>query len=802
MGRGQIRIYRASMRNTCHAIEALDLLDIPAYTRDHVQEGVAWLVNLSTMSDASATEIDYDHPRWHPSRFKTLAWLSHFDEPIVQADFARVAQNLDESGLLRNVHPRHLLATLIYLDTLQHLAQNTTLPDAWEQGRAQALEAIRREVEVWWDNPSNAAPFVSLQEVSYALDLLISHGRMAATDGLAEAIRHTLVEELDTQDEGRLLSPESLYFGIQLSRHFRDHPQTVEQLQHVRRVLRSHYQAGTSVRSDDVSFHSLVLRLQITFHQQLLREAIFRLLYRTHEATFISRTHAREEEFHNELRALLSQQVTIGIRNSHALGGGMRADGVFYVEFDVSIRMPNITSEHPAFRSEPQHIVVKTGPATDLEESIARYKQLPPSITAYFATHMHTPFRVASQRGNVGYLIMEDLLPMQTLLSLLESWDVQMLTARQNQSMLQAIEDICIALHAIHLEHVAQPDHFAGDQLSRLYLAPIEQAAVDLGRRHSRFRPELRKLHFNGKAYRSLNYYLGILQQRTVQIRPASLCLVHGDCHTGNIMLDQSARKVAFIDLDHVSSSGDYIDDYATLMEDACIYRFLRDSERNNHIKPTDINEQLEEHTTTEWTCTHQVFRNQLSCRFQTALLERIEAHAESVQDDAAWRQRLWLATAARLIRLAARTDSLHYAVFLYAEGIRLIDALCIHLAQGLPLPALLFYHPSEKIELISTPHAQLESIVKVIRREVREVEIISSGHKCEFRVGAQLVGLIFPQKGRLRLALAALPEEVVWPFSQVSPFASGNLMAVVDIPSGEDEISKSVISVLRELTS
>ncbi len=811
------RDVRRAMRNTCHALEALHLLNLPAHTQDYLAGGVAWLVNLSTSDLPDEDEQEFESPRWHPSRFKTLTWLSSFDNPLVHNDFQRLAQNVDRNGYLRNVHNRHLLATLIYLDTLFYLGQMQTLPEFWQQCQGRALGAISREVVSWFENPSTSEPFVSTQELSYALDILLIYGALTPQDPMIETIRSSLVAELDTSDESKILSEEALYCSIQLSRHFAQHRDTQRILGHLRGALLRGYQTGSlAIAAQEFPFHPLVLRLLTTYHDDRLSGAILKQLFRTHEEQFRSEVQARQAEVETELRQLLQQyQVLVDIKGVQKLGGGMRAEKVYSVEFEVALSGPGGNANATMYPSSPsaggpdarqnatplwsdsQKLVVKTAPIEDLRRSINQYKALPFGIRPLFAAHAHDPYLIQSARGPTGYLIMQDLLHMQTLDALLDDLDLPMLTQRHAQMLTSAVSRVAAALHRIHHEDVTRRDHYAGGQIARLYLAPLEDKIIQLGQKFPRLKPELRGIWFNERDYKSLNHYLGILQNRIGQLRPSALCLVHGDCHTRNIMLDRSGDRVMFIDLDRISWSGDYIDDFALLLEDACVYRYLSGSDRRGGLRPGDVLEVSMPDGAVGWRCTRSLFQRQLTQRFQTALLELLPGYAQAMHNDANWQARLWLATAVRLLGLASLVEEISFAVVLYAEAIRLLDTLCECLTRNTALPSLLFGAPSPAAD--TTLRNRQTSLIAALQQSFPDLAIHPRGHRLELRTGdGQLCAVLLTADHTWRLALAALPQTLLATAPAVQSFQSGRLQAVVALPADPDQAFELASACLR----
>lgn len=776
---------RGMLRNTCNSLEALHLLGAEAYTRDVLKDGAAWLIGLSTQRSSVNVVDDVVRSRWHPSRFKTLAWLRHFDTREVISDFEEINRRIDSDGYLRNVHPRRLLATLIYLDTLHHVQQFMSLPARWQQNQASALHAIRGEASAWAQDANTNEPFVSLQELSYTLDILLTCGSLDANDPVAGAMLDRLLHEFNDRDDSKLLRAETLYHAIQISHHFGTENRADRAIRHLRNLLRQSYQAlNPLVIRQEFSFHPLVLRLLIAIHGEKLRDAILGQLFVSYEEQSRLQMQARQDQFDDELRHLLHEQVTINLLQSRALSGGMRSEKIYEVRFEVAIHAPGEQQEVTPFRSDQQRIVVKAAHYEDLIRAIDEYKNLPEAIRPLFATHAHQPYATKATPGATGYLIMQDLVEMRTLEDLLNSIDMPVLTSLQNQALEDTVSHVADALHQIHQEDALRQHAYASDQLARLYFAPIEKAILSLSRRHSGLEPEMRRLHYNGKRYPPFSHYHAILQREASRLRPSKLSFVHGDCHTRNIMLDQRLGRVKFIDLDHVNRMGDYIDDFALLLEDACVYRYLRLASRPDQATASErFAATVGADGLKSWRWSSSLYEGQLIQQFQNAMLRQLPAHARQMDDKTNWRPRLWLATAARLFRLAALVRDFHQALFLYAEAIRLLDTLCHSLSTRTPLPALLFTEAST-----STTEPALDERVEILagrlRTEWPDLSIQPRGSRLVISAAdGRLLGLIFSEEQNWRLAAACLPSDLISVAPKARPFPSGPLQAVIDLP-------------------
>lgn len=789
-----------TMRNTCHALDALHLLNLPAPSQETMAGGSAWLVNLSSDDAPNGNGEEMDSPRWHPSRFKTLTWLAAFDDAAVQGDFQRLAQHVDRSGYLRNVLHRHLLATLIFLDTLFYLGQNRTLPDLWRQAQDRALGAIRRELAIWRENPSTAEAFVSAQELSYALDVLLAYGELSLPDVMAEEIRRSLVAELDTNDESELLKEEALYCCIQLSRHFGQHPDTQRLLGRLRTVLLRGYQSGSQgVAMQEFPFHALVLRLLVSHHDARLSSAIFNQLIRTYTDQSRSVQQARDAEIKTDLRQLLKQYlVLVDIKGLQELGGGMKAEKVYAVEFEVALSLPDERQDAAPVWSEVQKLVLKTAPYEDLQRSIDQYHSLPPALRSLFAAQAHEPYMVETSHGKTGYLIMQDLLHMPTLAAVLDDLDAPKLTTPQERSLAFVVSRVAEALHRIHREELIVGDDYAGDQIFRLYLAPLEEKIIQLGQRFPRLKPELRGLKFNGHGFRSLQHYMDALQSRANRLNPTCLCRVHGDCHSRNIMVDRQSGRVMFIDLDRSSRSGDYIDDFALLLEDVCVYRYLSDGKGHSVLRAGDVAHGAGADAGAGWRFTRSLLPEPFAQRFQSALLGHLPNYALTMHGDDNWRPRLWLATAVRLVGLATLVPEEQTAVVLFAEAVRLLDTLHRYLARNEPLPQLLFGVSGPAVP--DSSHSEREArLLRLLQETFPALTIRPAGQRYEFRTADGQLGAVLMAVERVwRLMLTTAPELLRQVAPEVRPHRSGALQSRVDLPPDPDGALALAAACLR----
>lgn len=790
-----------TLRNVCHALEALYLLGSSSPAQGHLENGLAWLVNLSEQPTDDGEAVGHS-PRYHPSRFKTLAWLDHFKGERVREDFETLGCYWREDRLDLT---RPYLATLIYLDTLYWLdRRQQPFSRAARQRGEQGLMTMKRAMTTWAQHPNEPAPFHSWQELSYALDVLKRYGYLE-DEGLRRSLRDRLQQVVSP---GHRFNSEALYCAIQLLQHFREQPAACAPADELLTRLYTEYARKEEIAQQDFVFHCLVLRLLLTRHGTDLSRTIYARLFQMHQEADRHIRREQEQELRDELTALIGKQLRVEIRQARAVSGGMRAEKVYEVEFVVQLPGYAEGRNDMAYEARSGRLVVKRGRYADLSRAVEAYRHLPDGIRHLFANHGHDPIAISTPQGMRGYLVMEDLKDKQTLEAFLVGMDKIALLDRQRARLEGVLASLGEALRKVHgAEPFRRPrDGLPGDHLARLYLGPMENAGFLLSTQGPRLQLESQKWEYNGRSYQPLGHYLRVLaQNRHVRIlRPPVIGLVHGDCHTRNIMVDLDELRVIFIDLDHMSHDGDYIDDYAILLEDACLYRYLRDPEQIGHISVEHIRYQRRRNV-------HNLVVDELSYRkrnlprhFQEAILPQIEQEARRMHDGEYWQPRLWLATAARLLRLAARVQVIPYAILLYAEAVRLLDELKAYLDEGEPLPRLLFGaedYPSRPLS-----GEPMFDLVESVRRALPTLDPHLQSRRCEFRTTeGKVVALLLRPPNRqmqMRLALATSPDRLTDLAPSVEPFASGDLQAVLDLPAEMETAANLVVACLRRVVS
>ncbi len=792
------------LRNVCHAVEAFHLLGPSSPLQEPLQNGVAWLVNVSESPDRGDFEWE-NSPRFNPSRFKTLAWTNHFKDEHLWEDFHTLDRRWRQDLLDL---PRPYLATLIYLDTLYWLnrhAQSTSLSRGIRQRCERALQAIQKAWQDWEYHSQKPDPFHSWQELSYAFDILKRYGYLEDEHTL-QKVRDRLIAVVQ---KTTAFGSEPLYCAIQLCQHFQGQPDAEATVAEAIMHLHRGYSASGTLATQDFVFHCLVLRLLATRHGSELNRAIYGRLFRMHQDSHRRAYDTLQHKLKEELKEVLLRQLQIQILQVEAISGGVRSEKVFEVEFLV--RLPSYSQEHPGmvYESRPQQIIVKRGRYADLRRAVEEYRRLPAEIRPLFATHGHPPIALSTTEEGQGYLIMEDLKDKKTLETFLANIDRIALAQSHRNRLENIIAALGESLRKLHncTSFRKSRDNLPGDHLSRLYLSPVENTALMFICNKSQFRVELQKLEYNDFCYSSLNHYLRVLQKHVRILRPSTIGLVHGDCHTRNIMIDDSRTdnskiKVFFIDLDHMNQNGDYIDDYAILLEDACLYRYIRNPEMAGYISLDKIRHHRRGDTYVVTVEEKNLFLRPLTRYFQQAIFSQIEQEARRLRDTEYWKPRLWLATSVRLLLLAARVRFFEHTLLLYGEALRLLHELEAYLDGAEPLPALLFgADPRQRDE---TPAEPLWTMAEYVRRRWPALDVHIQSRRCEVHAAdGGLVALFFrpvDRPDKMRLALAISPDRLRDLPLKVEPFASGKLQAVLDLPNALAEATPLIDICLQRV--
>jgi hypothetical protein len=300
----------ATLRHTCHALEALHLLGL-ASTVEVVEAGLAWLVNLSNLAEVDLGEED--SIRLYPSRFKTLAWLGEFTAPRLRRDFEDLEEHLDDRGLLTGIMAKQLLATIVYVDSLDYLEKLGPLPVLSLERRDQALKCIEKNVLLWHQDlkqNTRSSRITSVGTLSYAIDLLCRAGKLSHQSAITRDVMVEMMAELNRSHETNPMNSDTLYCAIQLSTHFGQFSEASDAVQDLIRHLRNRYR-NLDLRREPPFFHPLVLRVLLTHGGKPLQAEIIRLLLSHRQQSLIIRRQSQNRLLEDDFATLIKSRFGV-----------------------------------------------------------------------------------------------------------------------------------------------------------------------------------------------------------------------------------------------------------------------------------------------------------------------------------------------------------------------------------------------------------------------------------------------------------------------------------------------------------
>lgn len=695
---------RVALRSTCHAAEALHKLAFGSATEGMVQKATFWLTYLPEHTSRSAEDLRA--LRRHSSRFKTLAFLGHFEDAQLQREF-RALLALEENGLLQSDGESSALTTCVALDTLLNLRGMASLDQPFPQAQCERiLQRLYDELRLWHAQqrqparagekaaPARKSLIGNARDLSYVMGLLLTAER-PLNQTLLAAIKRNLLASLRRQEW--LLDEDvtpALYTLLQLAHWFPDDAGVSRTLRDAFLKMHAIYGDGAAQNWSFMA-HTLTLRLLATHYgPERFRSQIASYLLE-HER----RRNAQHSQLNTELARMVRARMELEITKVDPLTGGYSDDDVYAVEFRYAFPLLDGGGHSAAYQPPAPRLIVKRSSRDSFIRASQNYSRLPVETRSLFVRQPAEEQIYRSHETGHHFLIMEDLTDLSTFHRLLRRWDYGQVSPANERLLDAAIARICGASFAM-LESASQNrQEFHTMQLSRLYLAQIEEALMRATR--SERVPWLKNLvrggcRVNEQQYQPLDYYLNALLKQRQRFQPRMLGLTHGDFHARNIMLRGDCEEIKLIDLDKLSWSGDYIADIGTLVENVVIYRRLEhrrqeDTNADYSLSAEEIHidrKAAVEGEPERGGVKYPTLARPLTLRFQELLIGSVGAFARQ-RKDADWKLRLWLATATALFRRLSYQTRQKPAAVLYGEGVRLLHELYQFLEHGQALPAL-----------------------------------------------------------------------------------------------------------------
>lgn len=803
----------AMLRHTCHAIEALHLLKWRAY-EETIRTGIGWLLNLSDWNDPY--EDDQGSIKYHPSRFKTLAWLGHFFNENVLDDFAYLTQCINEDGLSFNIIDKQILGSIIYADCLALLDADKVAAE-WRQKGDAALTTVMRALQQWCEQSTGEVGrglITSLSDASYGLDLLLREAQITQNSPIVEHIYNQMCELIETPFGRGQLTSDLLYCAIQLANYFGEQARTQAALQHFFVHLRAYYDdLDPSANGRIAALHPLVLRALIAYGgKELCDQMLTRLLNREYEAIrqAQSMVEARREIF----EALIRRKTRITIVDVEPLSGGITDARIFRVSYELGIESLLEQTANNHSKLAPPSIVVRSDTPEAIHQAVKQYKRLPSNVQHLFARHAGEPLIFEAKMEAPAFMILEDLTHhYDTFRHFFDDLDRTHITDTKRAALQRACRTLVQAMGQLYTETKKESKEFIGNQLSRLYFSAFDRYLVRLTNDN-----DLRRLKpffdgfwlTEGVHFSSFEYYQSHLERHRDKLRVTCLMLVHGDLHARNVMLDECQTQLKLIDLDKLEEFGDYILDFAQLFEDIAMFRFLFDESNRRYLRTDQI-----EFSAAKTMVTYPALGTPATQLFQEWLLAELALFAQ-VHADQSWKERLWLGIALHLMSLINKAHGIHYATVLYVEAIRLLDELVQSLDSDLPLPERPFRgeHPSGGLPELVDPQQQqlvlpLHEAILALQTEIQQkisVDIKPSGKVIRYFIEkvdlpfAVLDGKKNPPKILLRNSVGTLndPRDLV----QATGGELFQRAITIDNPADIQYVADIVAQLMRQVIS
>jgi hypothetical protein len=497
------------------------------------------------------------------------------------------------------------------------------------------------------------------------------------------------------------------------------------------------------------------------------------------------------------------------------LTGGITSAEIFRVHF--SLKLSSVDRERAVQVTSPGSMVVKSGSFDALLRSIRRYQSLDSALKPYFARHADKPQNLQISPDARSYLVMEDLTEMRTFRDVIIQLDRGILATAQRKQLRQAANLICSDLFEIYDQTRRGDTDFYGPQLSRLYLSSIERSLIQMCRpdKYPHLKSWLRGFKLGERKFLSIEHYLRKVERRQAKLRIPYLMLIHGDCHSRNIMLNDTCVELRLIDLDHLDDDGDYIADLARLVEDISVYGFLIDDDYRHHLPQSQITfpSDTGEGKVIENTIEYVAFSSEAVRLFQQHVLNALETYAKDSGDDT-WKQRLWLALATNLLSLVDKQTDQRYANVVYVEAVKLLDELVAYLdgkssLGDIPFPGI---HPagvrpepgtySPSLPAWSGENTSLTGLhddILALDSNIR-CELAASGRVAQYYVAdsQQPFAIIDGKKRPPSILLACTPNDLEDPATLASARETGSALKTVLRVTDQDQ-SHPVLDLVRQ---
>lgn len=680
----------ATLRYTCQALEALATLHLSSLG-SAIENGINWLMNMDGSSNNP--EDDSDALHLNPSRFKTLFKLGKTSDIYILSEFEELNRYVSDEGLIQRSMRNPLLATIIFTDCACHLeqrlAENPNLAWTLENG----LNCIREHLGAWYESRNGLLSVDAIGDVSYAFDVLVRHRRIATKDEISKRIASEMLETIHLDQYEKQISSDALYSIIQLSTHFSDQPEVNEAILAFFRNLIHRLSTQRNLSHEQSVSTPLLLRALSTFYGEKFGIVIQSVLFERDRNSLSSQKQENLRLLEFPFVKAIRQHIAVDDLNWKPLTGGLSKETVYRATFNLRYSSPEEELSALRIFAQAQSLVIKVGKLESLRISIERYKQLSADVQSYFAKHAGEPILDETGANPSALLVLEDLTQhYDTMCNLFDQVDQRRLSLVHEEKIKRIVYLVTSNLFEIYATTRKKESDVTGSQIARLYLAKVEHHLNDISRTVPRLKNWFQGFQLGERRYSSILYYISKIESHRGKLKIPCLMLIHNDCHSRNIMLDLNSERFKLIDLDRLEYDGDYISDFAELVEDVAVFRFWFDENYRNYQRKEQIlfPTNSDDPKATGNQVQYQPVTSHAVRIFQTALLDEIEKFARSLGDKT-WKQRLWLATAVHILSLVDKHPNPKHSTALYVEAVQLLDELTRHLDGEIDLRPIPF---------------------------------------------------------------------------------------------------------------
>ena len=172
------------------------------------------------------------------------------------------------------------------------------------------------------------------------------------------------------------------------------------------------------------------------------------------------------------------------------------------------------------------------------------------------------------------------------------------------------------------------------------------------------------KMSINGSECLSMVKIFQEIVQHMGDLSPPFSTRIHGDCHPRNILIRRRDNDLKIIDIDKLSTHGDYIYDYGTFLADLQVFNIVLQTRRPGFKLEVKDN-----------VFSYELPNNENAKIAYDIILENIKKIAAKY-NDSNWEKRLELAKARYLFSMVSKLADKEQSCIVYCAGINALTSL------------------------------------------------------------------------------------------------------------------------------